>query len=140
MIEICLPQEKLVFILQSAWGAVEVGKEPWRGIHHRQVTGNTSLVYVQNEITGKPGMSLVIVHIEDRWSLTEWDHIPPQMLEDSLKGKIPFKELLKVPGMEWSGIYDFTEEVGASRAFVRWCLRYCWKPGEWKTICEAPYS
>jgi hypothetical protein len=139
MIEICLPQEKLVFILQRACGAVEAGKEPWRGSRHRQVTGNTAMVYVQNEVTGKPGMSLAIVHIDGRWSFTEWDHIPPQMLEDSLKGKIPFEELLKVPGMEWSGIYDFTEESSASSAFCRWCLRYCWKSGEWKTICEAPY-
>lgn len=109
--------ERLVPRLQEAWGLVTAGKEPWRGTRHRQVTENTAMCFKKE---GR--RSLVITLINDhRWSLTEWDNVPPEMLESSLKGEIPFESLFQVEGMTWSGPHWADDPGEASRIYVKWC-------------------
>ena len=110
--------ERLIPRLQEAWGIVTAGNEPWRGVRHRQVTENTAMCFRRE---GR--RSLVITLINDhRWSLTEWDNVPPEMLESSLKGKVPFESLFQVEGMTWSGGPMLADNpADASRIYVKWC-------------------
>ena len=103
--------------LQMTWGMVTAGQEPWREVRTKTVNG-ASMCY--HRATKR---ILVIVKLRDeQFDFTEWFDIDPNLVEQSLKGEVPFLDLFNVPGMSWSGgPCAYPDAAEASRALVRWC-------------------
>jgi hypothetical protein len=106
--------ERLVPILQEAYGLVTAGQEPWKGVKHKQVTKNTAMAYIKN------GRRSLVITLEERWSFTELDNVPPELIESSLKGKVPLSE---VEGLTLTGVVWADHPADAARIYVRWCSR-----------------
>lgn len=112
--------------LKEAWGAVTPGQEPWRGVKTRQLRVAEGSYPTAMAYSRETGQSLVVAEMPSgEYLFTHWD-ADPYKLEESLKGEIPYEELIRT-GAAINALAVPSEPVDlprASQVFVKWCTRY----------------
>ena len=119
--------------LVDAWGPFNnyTGKAPWDGLKKRQLQVPVGYFPTAMAYCPQTGDCLVVVEREpQKYLFTHWVGAKPAMLEASLKGQVPYRELIH-SGAGENGLSVPPHEVNiheAARVFVTWAIKQTgWK-------------